>query len=973
MDIYTNFVKVYEVELKDEMIDIENPCLFTYDSNKFCIIDKKDVIRNVLPRFNRNNIKLIFQDPLNNSHYCNDNIIIYPFLEWKSNSVLQPIYSNDPTNYRMLSFTYIKPTIIIKLKKESDKFYLEYYVYKKNILNIMQGRNESKENIIKKIFVTISTKNLIIEYDNSLKNILNNTAILTENENENKSQLLLKDNIKLYNYQLNDINWLNEMKNKIDNNENVITYNFTQFIDFTFGDLIDEQKIPTIYYQDKFLSGIKGSVLSKSFLLKGANIISEMGLGKTLIMLCFLLEKENLLSNQFIKNEERLNCNYFYKRGDKKGKHCDKIINKKKNDLFCTEHHKTPFIDKKVVEFDNLEYFNLNDFIDTNSKKLKTNASIIICPTHLCDQWAKEYYSNFKVSRRILLVVTFDQYNNLTLGDVLLADVIILSYNFLINKQYNTKVGIQFDKIKVLDTVKEKKKFLMSKKFKFTDFVFNNKILDESHEASKMSKNTNIQKEISNLESNYVWNISGTPFADGIIGFLHQLNYISNINLVSDKMNKWSLTEFLQNGVSKDMIEKCKFSFRRNTKESIIKEFSGNIINNTLKKLVFTEPEKNIYTSYLKGHSDKNYNFLVKLCCDPEINIETKELIQNCKTLDEIQKVLLNHNKSKIEAILKKLEILNTNINYLQSELNKYPTESQEAMDLRIAIGNDRRIVTIEKKNYEGIKRTYDYLKNVVDNLQVSDTCPICLDETDKDNLAITKCGHKFCWDCINEYIEESGKTSQTKCPKCNIFIKLNEIFLLKEIEKVENNNVIIQDELSELIASIKSTKIGNIIYYLKNELNENNKNKSKIIIFSQWSEILDKIQDILEKCKIKTTIVKGSVYQRQNAIKVFSDFNSDTNIILLSSKNSASGINLTAANKIVLVEPVYGTIKYRKDIENQAIGRASRLNQTRPIEVIRYIVQDAIEEDIYNSGYSEKNIGLQPEIEQVEQKILEL
>ena len=119
-------------------------------------------------------------------------------------------------------------------------------------------------------------------------------------------------------------------------------------------------------------------------------------------------------------------------------------------------------------------------------------------------------------------------------------------------------------------------------------------------------------------------------------------------------------------------------------------------------------------------------------------------------------------------------------------------------------------------------------------------------------------------------------------------------------------------------------------------------KKKLKITIV-----ILVKI--LLDKCNINTSWVKGSVYQRKNAIETFSNLKSNTNIILLSSKNAASGINLTAANKIILVEPVYGTMEYRKDIENQSIGRCARLSQKRQIEVIRFIIKDTIEEEIIN------------------------
>jgi DNA repair protein RAD5 len=127
-------------------------------------------------------------------------------------------------------------------------------------------------------------------------------------------------------------------------------------------------------------------------------------------------------------------------------------------------------------------------------------------------------------------------------------------------------------------------------------------------------------------------------------------------------------------------------------------------------------------------------------------------------------------------------------------------------------------------------------------------------------------------------------------------------------------------------------------------------KDNDKCIIFSQWDNMLTKIGNILKQEKIDVLYCSGTVYQRKRAINNFQN-NSKNNIICLSSENCASGINLTSANKIILIEPIYGSKEYRKDIENQAIGRADRIGQKRPIEIIRFIIKNTIEEDILNDN----------------------
>jgi SNF2 family DNA or RNA helicase len=112
---------------------------------------------------------------------------------------------------------------------------------------------------------------------------------------------------------------------------------------------------------------------------------------------------------------------------------------------------------------------------------------------------------------------------------------------------------------------------------------------------------------------------------------------------------------------------------------------------------------------------------------------------------------------------------------------------------------------------------------------------------------------------------------------------------------------------------------------------------------------MLKKIGSMLTAQKINIVFCNGTVYQKKRAISSFCKDNT-INIILLSSRNAASGINLTEANKIILLEPIYGSKEYRYNIESQAVGRADRLGQKRPIDIHRFIIQNTVEEDILNN-----------------------
>lgn len=118
-------------------------------------------------------------------------------------------------------------------------------------------------------------------------------------------------------------------------------------------------------------------------------------------------------------------------------------------------------------------------------------------------------------------------------------------------------------------------------------------------------------------------------------------------------------------------------------------------------------------------------------------------------------------------------------------------------------------------------------------------------------------------------------------------------------------------------------------------------------IIFSQWDDLLKRVGRILKENNILNVFCKGNCYQRDKAIR---EFNADDRIkvIMLSSESTAAGTNLTKASQVIFIDPIYGEYKFRKDQERQAIGRAHRLGQKSNIKIVRFVIKDSVEEEIY-------------------------
>lgn len=119
----------------------------------------------------------------------------------------------------------------------------------------------------------------------------------------------------------------------------------------------------------------------------------------------------------------------------------------------------------------------------------------------------------------------------------------------------------------------------------------------------------------------------------------------------------------------------------------------------------------------------------------------------------------------------------------------------------------------------------------------------------------------------------------------------------------------------------------------------ENNK---RILIFSQFTSMLDIIQAELEKEDISSFYLSGKTkpIERINMVNKFND--GEKSIFLISLKAGGTGLNLTGADTVILYD-----LWWNPAVEEQAAGRAHRLGQKNVVEVWRLIAEGTIEEKI--------------------------
>ena len=112
-----------------------------------------------------------------------------------------------------------------------------------------------------------------------------------------------------------------------------------------------------------------------------------------------------------------------------------------------------------------------------------------------------------------------------------------------------------------------------------------------------------------------------------------------------------------------------------------------------------------------------------------------------------------------------------------------------------------------------------------------------------------------------------------------------------------------------------------------------------KIIVFSQFVKMLKLIRNDLDQDGINYLYLDGSTRKRMEKVREFNS-NEEVKVFLISLKAGGVGLNLTAADMVVHVDPWWNPM-----VERQATDRAHRLGQENRVMVYKLITRGTVEE----------------------------
>ncbi|MCU0868027.1 MAG: DEAD/DEAH box helicase [Burkholderiales bacterium] len=113
-----------------------------------------------------------------------------------------------------------------------------------------------------------------------------------------------------------------------------------------------------------------------------------------------------------------------------------------------------------------------------------------------------------------------------------------------------------------------------------------------------------------------------------------------------------------------------------------------------------------------------------------------------------------------------------------------------------------------------------------------------------------------------------------------------------------------------------------------------------RVLVFSQFTSMLDLIEPELDALGLRWLVLTGATRDREKPVKAFQA--GEAPVFLVSLKAGGVGLNLTAADTVVHFDPWWNPA-----VENQATDRAHRIGQDKPVFVFKLVATGTVEERI--------------------------
>ncbi|KAJ3128319.1 DNA helicase rad5 [Nowakowskiella sp. JEL0407] len=463
-------------------------------------------------------------------------------------------------------------------------------------------------------------------------------------------------------------------------------------------------------------------------------------------------------------------------------------------------------------------------------------------------------------------------------------------------------------------------------------------MIDEAHYIKE--KATRNARACAYLGSQNRWCITGTPIVNRLEDLYSLVSFL--------RIHPWSQAGFFNGFVTTPFAKGG--DARRSAMETVQTILEPILLRRTkdMKDAnglpIVPLPSKEIFIKYLDFSEEEQEIY-------QELHSHSKRRLSVLKNIGRIQYTHVFQLLCRLRQCCDHIMLIKTLTNVNTTDSNNI--EILELQDLITRyLGSENS--EMGQNGVESKGKSAGFAGKVIEQLERNERveCPICLEMVGASSDGILlPCLHVVCKDCVEGIVlaEKEGECPicRTKCTESDVLKILGSKSETTPDSQEENNNEEQEVNSSQgstlKLTSMKfrtSTKLKAMIELLKMIRDEGS--GAKIVVFSQWTSMLDIVELVLKEHGFAFLRLDGSLTQkaRDQVLKTFQAENSKIPILIASLRSSGVGINITAASNVIILD-----LWWNEAVENQAIDRVHRIGQTNNVRVWKMVVKGTVEE----------------------------
>ncbi|KAJ3124743.1 DNA helicase rad5 [Nowakowskiella sp. JEL0407] len=600
--------------------------------------------------------------------------------------------------------------------------------------------------------------------------------------------------------------------------------------------------------------------------------------------------------------------------------------------------------------------------------RILSKATLIFAPSNICHQWEKEFRKCLGDSIQILQIKGKPQYVKTGIEEIMNAEIIIVSYSFLQNGAYK---GCLIEGRERKFKEKLSKTSISLKEtagaYAFSWFHFNRIVYDEFHEISDRSRS--ISQQILLMSADKIWGLTGTPRIDNHPEVIRCAEFL---NL--DPNNVWLHPQ----------IESVRFVRNRVRRNEPDITYPDPIYETIM---VSQTPAE--FSFYRSCASDGGTVNLLMLCNHYQIMMSVENVTgRRLLNIEDVARLVQDSRANSIRQLTDEIQYTIENIAQMQGNIPQCVGEAAERLAVQIERAQNR-LEEIRNK-LQVTQGQYNYFQNFAGSYAdgTNDTnCAICLeDRIVKQDAGVFPCGHAFCWDCAKEVVRATNE-----CPTCRE--RTYEFSIMKLSAPVQNVDEPVVKKyykgVGKLDPNLFGSKIRELVNYIYTEAKASR--RARFIVFIQFGNLADIVSEALHTYGLNNVRLKKGWKDRETALRRFRDSvvaeeiedsknqgkskgkrkaeaadggpsktikteadkvakpDDSVKVLILSAHDSVSGLNLTEASHCIILHPFHAdNEEYAMAAELQGLARVLRHGQKKTVKIVRFVVQNTIEEEIH-------------------------